>query len=288
MLAKYGTIFRKIRLNKKLTLSEVAGSITSSSFLSKFERNESSISIDLFLPLLDNMNIKFDEFAIIAQINPSKNFYTQLTHIAQLHEKNDLDGLLKIRAAEIALFTETDTSYHQHLAIIAASAIADATNTLLDHGTILYITDYLVGIAPWNQYELAIFASVVMHLPLVAQETLINELFKQATESRLPAQNIDLIGNSIINILIAHIDNQSYAIANKLMAQLNQLTPVLGGTSWEILVRLAFLRGILLICNTQRAAGLIIAQQAIATMRLINKTDLANQHSQYLAKILAL
>lgn len=59
---KYGSTFRHLRKSKGLTLSDVSENIVSPQALSKFERDESYISINLFLRLIQRMNIEFSEF----------------------------------------------------------------------------------------------------------------------------------------------------------------------------------------------------------------------------------
>lgn len=50
-----GSLTKKIRLSKKLSLKDVAGDYLSVSFLSKFERGESEISLSRFLCILENL-----------------------------------------------------------------------------------------------------------------------------------------------------------------------------------------------------------------------------------------
>lgn len=61
-LAKMGELFKQIRISKRLTLKDVAGDYLSISFLSKFERGESDISLSRFFQLLEQLDVSVEEF----------------------------------------------------------------------------------------------------------------------------------------------------------------------------------------------------------------------------------
>ena len=67
-----GALLKKIRLSKNLTLKELASDYLSVSFLSKFERGESDISLSRFFLLLDKLDVSIEEFyGILSQDNPT-------------------------------------------------------------------------------------------------------------------------------------------------------------------------------------------------------------------------
>lgn len=283
MLLQYGSYFRTIRHNKGLTLAEVSRNITSPSFLSKFERNEASMSIDILLPLLDNMNVKLDEFAVTANIKSSKNFYAQLTKITGYQIKNDIEKLVGIKNFEMNQYETTHVLFHKHLSIISRAAIADDTDTKLAKSSISYIVNYLFGIEHWNEYELTIFSSIVAQLTSDVQRRLSFELFKQLQEPRIITKNLNLIWSSVINVIIAQIDRKNYADANILVSQLEQENSP--NVDWQIRIRLTFLKGVLIFCTFKNEQGIETAEKAIDAMKLIGETELARQHREYLDAI---
>ncbi len=73
-MASLGEVFKQIRIGKKLSLKEVSGDYLSVSFLSKFERGQSEISLSRFLMLLENLDISIEEFYKLATYeNPNEN-----------------------------------------------------------------------------------------------------------------------------------------------------------------------------------------------------------------------
>lgn len=61
-MKKYGETLRKIREQKGYTMQQLAAGILSVSFLSKFERGESDISLGYITHLLEKLSLTFEEF----------------------------------------------------------------------------------------------------------------------------------------------------------------------------------------------------------------------------------
>ena len=69
-----GALLKKIRLSKNLTLKELASDYLSVSFLSKFERGESDISLSRFFLLLDKNDFFFvSKFHLVASVKKLDN-----------------------------------------------------------------------------------------------------------------------------------------------------------------------------------------------------------------------
>lgn len=73
-----GTLVRKIRCSKRMTLQKTAKNVVSPSTLAKFERGESSLSVESFLAILQNLHISLHQFAFFyenEQIKRSEEFW---------------------------------------------------------------------------------------------------------------------------------------------------------------------------------------------------------------------
>ena len=57
-----GKVFKLIRNSKQLSLRQVSGGYISAGQLSRFERDESHLSIDAFLNSLNRLNVSLEEF----------------------------------------------------------------------------------------------------------------------------------------------------------------------------------------------------------------------------------
>src|SRR5690625_4054848 len=65
MVIEYGQTLRMIRKQKGITLKKLAEGICSVSFLSKFERGDSDITLGLMTRILDKLMMNFDEFLYV-------------------------------------------------------------------------------------------------------------------------------------------------------------------------------------------------------------------------------
>ena len=90
-----GALLKKIRLSKNLTLKELASDYLSVSFLSKFERGESDISLSRFFLLLDKLDVSIEEFyGILYQDNPTQT-ERLLESASKAYYQNDVLSLQK-------------------------------------------------------------------------------------------------------------------------------------------------------------------------------------------------
>lgn len=64
-MKEFGKIFKILRESKNLSLREASEGAISMAQLSRFERGQSSVSIDSFFQCLDNINVLLDEFQVI-------------------------------------------------------------------------------------------------------------------------------------------------------------------------------------------------------------------------------
>ncbi len=62
---EYGKTIRKIREEKGYTMQQLSDGILSTSFLSKFERGNSDISISYFFQILERLSLSYDEFLFV-------------------------------------------------------------------------------------------------------------------------------------------------------------------------------------------------------------------------------
>lgn len=87
---KIGHVFRTIRLAKNLSLKDIAQGDISVSFLSKFERDESDISLSKFYSLLNKMNITLEEFRFIANDYKLMEHEVMLDNVRSAYESNNI------------------------------------------------------------------------------------------------------------------------------------------------------------------------------------------------------
>ena len=154
-----GALLKKIRLSKNLTLKELASDYLSVSFLSKFERGESDISLSRFFLLLDKLDVSIEEFyGILYQDNPT---HTErlLESASKAYYQNDVLSLQKYVGEERHKFELTQDKSFLYNSIMLESFLASVSNKEVDENKVRELTDYLFSIEQWGKRELIIFGN---------------------------------------------------------------------------------------------------------------------------------
>lgn len=141
-----GALLKKIRLSKNLTLKELASDYLSVSFLSKFERGESDISLSRFFLLLDKLDVSIEEFyGILSQDNPT---HTEklLESASKAYYQNDSLSLQKYVGEERHKFELTQDKSFLYNSIMLESFLASVSNKEVDENKVRELTDYLLAL----------------------------------------------------------------------------------------------------------------------------------------------
>lgn len=56
-MTNYGEVLHELRVGKQMTLAKTAGDIVSASFLARFEKGETNISLEHFTRILQRLNV---------------------------------------------------------------------------------------------------------------------------------------------------------------------------------------------------------------------------------------
>ena len=122
-----GSLTKKIRLSKKLSLKDVAGDYLSVSFLSKFERGESEISLSRFLCILENLDVSIEEiYGILSKDNPTRT-EELLARVSKAFQQNNIPALKKYYYEEIEKFNSTHKKIFLYNSILIDSFLISIT-----------------------------------------------------------------------------------------------------------------------------------------------------------------
>ncbi|EKF52174.1 Rgg/GadR/MutR family transcriptional regulator [Lactococcus garvieae] len=142
---KFGYVFRQIREQKHLSLSDFSSIGISKATLSRFERAETMMSFEKVVQALQLMGISLEEYEYLLNDyapNESEAFMGEIEHATNKNDKDELNKLYTIAL-------EAGYPY------IALAAKASATR--LGSEDVDTITDYLYEVKAWSHIELYIF-----------------------------------------------------------------------------------------------------------------------------------
>lgn len=196
-----GTLFNNLRKNKKMSLKDVSGDLISLSFISKFERGESEISLSRFLFLLNNLNVTIDEFHHLYQYEYPNEIEDLMTKVSINFSKRDISGFKEILTEENEKYQSTGKKRYLYNSIMLKTFIADLTNTPIDKEDITTLTDFLFGTEYWGKYELLLLGNSMPSINIDSLNLLLKELLKDSEKVTLTESNyilkIELILNAV-------------------------------------------------------------------------------------------
>ena len=182
-----GTLFRKLRKDRGLSLEQVSDELNSVSFISKFEKGNSNISLHRMERLLNNINVSVEEFFYLRELekNPTLNedikilrgylngdFYYYYAKILITNDKAVKQGfdLGIIEMEKIKNEMNTKISWQRFIAIycevciytyhsnINPSKDRTAESVMNDINLITKpVITYLYKVEDWGAFEVALF-----------------------------------------------------------------------------------------------------------------------------------
>ncbi|MBJ8326139.1 helix-turn-helix domain-containing protein [Streptococcus pacificus] len=208
-----GTLFKKIRLSKKLSLKDVAGDYLSVSFLSKFERGESEITLSRFLLLLDNLDVSIEEFYGILSKGHATKTEKLIEKVSKSFQENNLLALKKYYKEEIGAYNETGNKTYLYNAIMIESFMVSLTGETITEEKVSHITDYLFGIEQWGKRELIIFGNSMTAISTEALNILIKEIVYKTVLFGNDESNKRIRIGLVINAISVYLDREQLELA---------------------------------------------------------------------------
>lgn len=120
-----GRIFRDIRIGKNYSLKQVSEGIMSTSFLSKFERGETEISLKRFYLLLDRLSLTLEEFSFISNDFRPSRLENLMSEVRKAYENNNVKLLLKLEKEENLKWEKYGVDNYRYNSIVIKALAID-------------------------------------------------------------------------------------------------------------------------------------------------------------------
>ncbi|WP_341932490.1 helix-turn-helix domain-containing protein [Streptococcus pluranimalium] len=218
-----GSLFKKIRLSKRLSLKDVSGDYLSVSFLSKFERGESEISLSRFFSLLENLDVSIEEFyGIISQDHPTMT-EELLNHVSKAFYQNNILALKKYLSEELSKYNDTGKKTFLYNSIMIESFLVSLTGDIIQEDKIKQISDYLFGIEQWGKRELIIFGNSVSAIPTEILDVLTKEIIYKTTLFGNEDSNRKTRISLLLNTISEFLERERIDLAKNYLDILNEI-----------------------------------------------------------------
>ena len=277
-----GETYRKIREEKGISISSLAGAEISKSQISRFELGETEISVFKLLYLLERIGVTLEEFLLICNHYQPSDFSTLIASVKQAAYNEDAQALLDMVEKEIELFHGTNSHYHKLNAIFIESIVSGMDkNHQLSRQDASYLTNYLFSVENWGYYETLILGNCCRVLsPDLLFRYAKEALKKGKLYSSIPRNRRSLI-QLLLNSLIIMIENDLYEKS----LFLKQATKNILADSTDFFEQtiLLYLGGYLELKFYHNQKSLLKIEEALKIFELFNKTIYKN-YKEYFEK----
>ena len=168
MFVEYGKTLRMIRQQKGITLKELANNICSVSFLSKFERGDSDITLSLMTKLLEKLMMNFDEFLFIHNDYQPDQLEQFFKTAGAAFLSRDVKKLKQLKETVLNNWKQysVETYHYNALLLEIYESIIDPEYTIdgLKEYNIQLLSDYLFRVEVWGYYELKLYSGTMLLL----------------------------------------------------------------------------------------------------------------------------
>lgn len=202
----YGATLRTIRKRKGITLQTLASGVCSVSFLSKFERGESDISLDLMTRLLENLMMPFEEFLYIHNEYSLDAVQQFFKHAYALYLNRDIAGLRKLKKEQVEKWQAYEIVTYQNNALLLEvyeSIVGkQAQSDEIQKSNVQALSDYLFDVEEWGYYELSLYNGTMLLLESDMVITLSRTAYAKSARFKEYEKLRELVTSLLFNTVI--------------------------------------------------------------------------------------
>lgn len=284
MEKKYGQVLRRMREEKGYSLRQVSNGILSTSFLSKFERGESNISLSHFINVIERMNISLDEFVFSANEYKPSELDSLMSEIASAYQRNNTSKLKIIINKEYQKWEEYGLDAYLCNSIMAEAKMLNLQKKEIDKKKREHLANYLFNVELWGNYELVVYANSLTIFPPETVIALSKEVVKKTSMYKLVHKNFVQTLAILINTTIVCLESNLLNDALYFILTLENMH--MAEKLFYERTLLIFLKGIYEIKKGNIEIGEELSRKAVITMYTIGSEDLAISHEEYLESML--
>ncbi|WOV86495.1 helix-turn-helix domain-containing protein [Sporosarcina oncorhynchi] len=293
----YGETVRQIREQKGLTMKVVADGICSISFLSKFERGDSDITLGLFTRVLDKLMMSFDEFLFVHNEFQPRQLEQFFKSIGNAYKRGDKDALRKLKEQETKNSKQSGVEMYQYHVLMLQMYESIIDNKAMDEEVhkedIQRLADYFFGVEVWGHYEFMLYNATMFFL----ETEMVLQLSRTAYEKSIRYQEFQKVNEVIGTILMNTITyllgpvNQ-FTNEMRFQAELNEFFSYLNALSipeHKLFERanLLELKGAYKLRMGEKERGTAMIHKAIHIYTELGAVGLADRMGNYLDHIIA-
>lgn len=284
-----------IRKQKGITLKRLADGVCSVSFLSKFERGDSDITLGLMTKILEKLMMNFDEFLYTHHdFQPDKiEQFFKATGTAYLNR--DANELRQLKSEQLKKGKQYGVeTYHFNALLIEVYESIVANQYIseeVQENNIRLLADYLFRVEVWGYYELMLYNGTLLLLEPDMVMTLSRTAYEKSARFRGYSKIHDAITAVLFNTIIYLLGSvnrfhEAFTYQkefNEFMSYLEEVA--IPESNLVDRVHVLQLKGSYEIRTGNKEEGIVKMEKAIQLLRELDSTKLANDIEQYLLLI---
>lgn len=283
----YGETFRTIREQKGYTMKQVSRGIVSISFLSKFERGDSDISLTSFIELLHRISVTFEEFQFSHNNNRTEIMETFFQEAGDAYMNRNLGQLDRLKKQELDKWQKTGMEPFRCNAIMlnVYESIVRWTKFVAAEGDLEFLYDYLFKVEVWGYYELRLYNSTILLMNPDMVITLSKTVYNKSDQMKQHPKLHKTIISIMLNTLIYLTGGQSPAfLYERECEQFFLYLDEIGIDEHDLHARneLIAMRGLVEIRRGDREKGIRLVKDSIKTLKKLGALKLAREKEDYL------
>lgn len=279
-LKKIGEIYRELRLDKGIKLSNYIDKGFSKSQLSRFERGETEISLIKFLSALDFINVSIEEFMVIYRGYRNDSFEELLKKLHTLSLTKDAEGL-RYLFNEVEGLPNSTTKKIEKILILSCLSSVESEN-LITQSDLRFVTDYLFGIESWGYYELSILGNLAQYINGETLVSLGREVLRKTDYYYEVVRNRKLVIQLSINIMIRCIESEWFTKAAFFERHIDSLVNVESDMYEKVIF--SYVQGYLKFAMGD-SGGKQIMQESLEIFKLLKNTRLYKNYLEHFKSI---
>ena len=278
----HGEFIKKIRQEKHLTQKELAEGILSKNFLSKFERGESKITSEIFLNLLERLNVSLDEFEQLVTAKHSQKEFLQ--KLETLKSQKDSYLLENLKAEEKQLFQSDRNRRHLHNQILVEAHLQYLQGKNIDVKQKRVIQSYLFEVEEWGDYEWELFGNIIFCLSTEETHLYLDSIFRKARLGKHDTMHKRMLCRILLNIFLEDIEANP-SEASQVEAYLIELLQ--DEEFYYEKIRFNYMQGILHIYQGHVEKGKLECMKMIDIFKSLKERKKVTQYQEYLDYVLS-
>lgn len=284
-MRNFGKYFKKFRESRGLTLRDIAKTGLSTSHISRFERENSDLTISKFMLALDAINMPVDEFMYAVNDFHRDELSEILEKIRQYDASRDVSSMKKLLLTQLEKIEKRESFYTLNTILIKIRLQDLSGMDCYNDADILYLTDYLFSVEYWGRYELLLFINTLDVLQHQTMMVLSREMCKRTEFYKDLPQYRRLVSTMLLNGFITCVERDEFMDALYFEKQLQHCHFM----EIEIYEKLVFhyARNLYDFKRHHHKNAIIEMRKCIGVMKLVSSDQLAVKFEKHLEKILA-